>query len=528
MEVFQNVQVNLMALLVGVIMALVVGYLLGYFLRKIFTDFQIKEAEALSEKIIKEAERESETLKKEAQIEAKEEKLALISEARKDLESKQIELRDKEKDNRQKENELNALVDKNRESERNVERQQRELAGEQHQLAQKIQEYNQMITEEIQRLEEIGSYSAEEAKEAIKSQVIQSARLEAAREVKKIEEHARNNADDEARKIISQAVQRLASDQVAETSVSVVELPNDEIKGRIIGREGRNIRALEQATGIDLIIDDTPGAVVLSGFDPIRREIARRALEKLILDGRIHPGRIEEVVAKCKKEVNEGIQKAGEQLVMDVGVDYVHPEMVKMLGRLKYRTSYTQNVLEHVKEVAWVCGAMAAELGLDVQLAKRSGLLHDIGKAIDRYTDGTHTQLGVEIANKYNEHKYVVNAIASHHEDVEPESLYAVLTAAGDTISASRPGARREMLETYVKRMGQLEEIGDSFKGVEKTYAIQAGREVRIIVVPDNISDDEANLLSKDVAKRIEKEVTYPGEIKITVVRESRYVQLAR
>jgi ribonuclease Y len=308
----------------------------------------------------------------------------------------------------------------------------------------------------------------------------------------------------------------------------VVELPNDEIKGRIIGREGRNIRALEQATGIDLIIDDTPGAVVLSGFDPIRREIAKRALEKLTLDGRIHPGRIEEVVAKCKKEITQGIQKAGEQAVMEVGVDYVHPEMVKLLGRLKYRTSYTQNVLEHVKEVAWVCGAMAAELGLDVQLAKRSGLLHDIGKAIDRYTDGTHTQLGVEIANKYNEHKYVVNSIASHHEDVPPESLYAVLTAAGDTISASRPGARREMLETYTKRMGQLEEIGDSFKGVEKTYAIQAGREVRIIVVPDNISDNEANLLSRDVAKRIEKEVTYPGEIKITVVREARYVQMAR
>ena len=528
MEVFQNIQVNLLALLVGVILALVVGYLLGYFLRKIFTDFQIKEAEALSEKIIKEAERESGTLKKEAAIEAKEEKLALISEARKELESKQIELRDKEKDNRQKENELNTLVDKNRESERNVERKQRELADAQQKLAQKIEEYNGMITEEIQRLEEIGSYSAEEAKEAIKNQVVQSARLEAAREVKKIEESAKNNAEDEARKIICQAVQRLASDQVAESSVSVVELPNDEIKGRIIGREGRNIRALEHATGIDLIIDDTPGAVVLSGFDPIRREIARRALEKLTLDGRIHPGRIEEVVTKCKKEVNEGIQKAGEQVVMDVGVDYVHPDMVKMLGRLKYRTSYTQNVLEHVKEVAWVCGAMAAELGLDVQLAKRAGLLHDIGKAIDRYTDGTHTQLGVEIAMKYNEHKYVVNAIASHHEDVEPESLYAVLTAAGDTISASRPGARREMLETYVKRMSQLEEIGDSFKGVEKTYAIQAGREVRIIVVPDNISDDEANLLSKDVAKRIEKEVTYPGEIKITVVRESRYVQLAR
>ncbi|MEE9258525.1 MAG: ribonuclease Y [Nitrospinaceae bacterium] len=517
-----------MTVLVGVILALVAGYLLGYFLRKIFTDYQIKEAEALGEKILKEAEREAETLKKEAEIEAKEEKLALISDTKNDLEAKQSKLHDQEKTNRDRENELNRLVENNRQAERNFESKQQELKEGEQKLDNKKSEYEQLIADEIRRLEEISSYSAEEAKEAIKNQVLQSARLEVAKEVRKIEENAKNNADDEARKIISMAVQRLASDTVAETSVSVVELPNDEIKGRIIGREGRNIRALEQATGIDLIIDDTPGAVVLSGFDPIRREIARRALEKLTLDGRIHPGRIEEVVAKCKKEINEGIRKAGEQAVMEVGIDHVHPEMVKLLGRLKYRTSYTQNVLEHVKEVAWVCGAMAAELGLDVQLAKRAGLLHDIGKAIDRYTDGTHTQLGVEIANKYNEHKYVVNAIASHHEDVEPESLYAVLTAAGDTISASRPGARREMLETYVKRMSQLEEIGDSFKGVEKTYAIQAGREVRIIVVPDNISDDEANLLSRDVAKRIEKEVTYPGEIKITVVREARFVQMAR
>jgi ribonuclease Y len=324
------------------------------------------------------------------------------------------------------------------------------------------------------------------------------------------------------------AVQRLASDSVAESTISVVELPDDSIKGRIIGREGRNIRALEQATGIDLIIDDTPGAVVLSGFDPIRREVARRALEKLTLDGRIHPGRIEDVVNKCRREVEQQIKQAGEQAVVELEMDNVNPELAHMLGRLKYRTSYTQNVLEHVKEVAKVCGFMAAELGLDVQLAKRAGLLHDIGKSIDRQTDGTHTQLGVDVANRFNEHKYVVNAIAAHHEDVEPESVYAVLVIAGDTISASRPGARREMLETYVKRMTKLEEIGDSFKGVEKTYAIQAGREVRIIVVPDGTSDTEANMLAKDVAKRIEKEVTYPGEIKITVVRETRFVEVAR
>jgi ribonuclease Y len=312
MEAFQSSQVNLITLIIGIILALVAGYLLGYFLRKIFTDFQIKEAEALGEKIIKESEREAETLKKEAQIEAKEEKLALISEAKKEIDSKQAELRDKEKENRQKENELNTLVDKNREAERNFERRQQDLNEKQQQLVGKQEEYDQLVAEEIKRLEEISSYSAEEAKEAIKNKVIQSARLEVAKEVRKIEENAKNNADDEARKIISQAVQRLASDHVAESSVSVVELPNDEIKGRIIGREGRNIRALEQATGIDLIIDDTPGAVVLSGFDPIRREIAKRALEKLTLDGRIHPGRIEEVVAKCKKEINQGIKEAGE------------------------------------------------------------------------------------------------------------------------------------------------------------------------------------------------------------------------
>jgi ribonuclease Y len=346
--------------------------------------------------------------------------------------------------------------------------------------------------------------------------------------VSKIADKAKATAEDEARKLISMAVQRLASDHVAESTISVVELPSDDIKGRIIGREGRNIRALEQSTGIDLIIDDTPGAVVLSGFDPIRREVARRALEKLTLDGRIHPGRIEEVVAKCKKEIQAHIVETGEQAAMDVGINNLHPEIVKLLGRLKYRTSYTQNVLEHVKEVSWICGVMAAELGLDVKLAKRAGLLHDIGKAVDHQTDGTHTQLGVEIARRYNEHKFVVNAIAAHHEDVEPESLYAILVAAGDTISASRPGARREMLETYVKRMTQLEEIGDTFKGVEKTYAIQAGREVRIIVTPEGISDEEAALLAKDVAKRIEKEVTYPGEIKITVLRETRHVEYAR
>ncbi|CAI2717800.1 Ribonuclease Y [Nitrospina watsonii] len=523
-----GMELSLVTLIVSLVGTLGIGFFGGYLLRKKFAEYQLKESEALGEKIIQEAEKEAETRKRQAELEIKEEKIATRARMEKELEGEMGELREQEKALRQKESELNNLIEKNRQAERSFDYRGKELDEREAEAKKQKQEYQVLVAEQIKQLESISHYTAEEAKEAIRNQMLEEARQDAARQVKRIEEDARIHADDEARRLISMAVQRLASDHVAETSVSVVELPNDDIKGRIIGREGRNIRALEQSTGVDLIIDDTPGAVVLSSFDPIRREIARRALEKLTLDGRIHPGRIEEVVSKCKKEINQDIIEAGEQAVMDVGVDRMHPDMVKLLGRLKYRTSYTQNVLEHSKEVAWVCGSMASEMGLDVQLAKRSGLLHDIGKAVDRQTDGTHTALGVDIANRYNEHKYVVNAIGAHHEDIEPESIYAVLVAAGDTISASRPGARREMLETYVKRMSQLEEIGDSFKGVEKTYAIQAGREVRIVVVPDNITDDEAILLSKDVAKRIEKEVTYPGEIKITVVRESRFVQIAR
>ena len=528
MGILSQIHVTSITLMLAMAACLVTGFVVGYFLRKKFTEYQIKEAESLGQKILEEAEREAETRKKSVEVELKEHRIALLSELEKEKEEHHKALRRQEQAVQNREAELNRLIEQNRGAEREYRKKAREAEEQIHLLETKKGEYEDLIREEIRKLEKIGNFTAEEAKEAIKNQVIDEARLEAAKEVKRIEEAARNTAETEARRIIAYAIQRMASDTVAESTVSVVELPNDEIKGRIIGREGRNIRALEQCTGIDLIIDDTPGAVVLSGFDPIRREIARRALEKLTLDGRIHPGRIEEVVNKCKKEVEQGIIKAGEQAVLDVGIDPLPPEMIKLLGRLMFRTSYTQNVLEHSKEVAWVCGAMAAEVGLDVKMAKRAGLLHDIGKAIDRHTDGTHTQLGVDIAKRYNEHQYVVNAIAAHHEDVEPESLYAVLVAAGDTISASRPGARREMLETYVQRMSKLEEIGDSYKGVEKTYAIQAGREVRIIVLPDSMTDEEAALLAKDIGKRIEKEVTYPGEIKITVVRESRFVSIAR
>ncbi len=539
MHIFTAVKFNLSTLLIGMFLAVVIGYFIGYFLRKLISQYQIKEAEAKKIIIVEEAEHEAQNrLKaatheaqnrlKAAAVEAREQALVTKTKIEKEVQGKWEEVREQERTTRKKEDELRLSFEKTRDLEKELARKM-EAAEKSRQSSQDEQaRYDELVKQEMVKLENISSFTAEEAKEEIKRKVLDVARLDAAKEVKRIEEFAKNNADEEARKIITMAVQRLASDSVAESTISVVELPDDSIKGRIIGREGRNIRALEQATGIDLIIDDTPGAVVLSGFDPIRREVARRALEKLTLDGRIHPGRIEDVVNKCRREVEQQIKQAGEQAVVELEMDNVNPELAHMLGRLKYRTSYTQNVLEHVKEVAKVCGFMAAELGLDVQLAKRAGLLHDIGKSIDRQTDGTHTQLGVDVANRFNEHKYVVNAIAAHHEDVEPESVYAVLVIAGDTISASRPGARREMLETYVKRMTKLEEIGDSFKGVEKTYAIQAGREVRIIVVPDGTSDTEANMLAKDVAKRIEKEVTYPGEIKITVVRETRFVEVAR
>lgn len=522
------VKFNFSTLLIGMFLAVVIGYFIGYFLRKVISQYQIKEAEAKKVKIVEEAEQEAQSRLKAAAVEAKEQALVTKVKIEKEVQDKWEEVREHERITHKMENDLRLSSEKARDLEKELARKM-EVAEKARQSSQEEQaRYDELVKQEMVKLESISSLTAEEAKEEIRKKVIDVARMDAAKEVKKIEEFAKNNAEDEARKIITMAVQRLASDSVAESTISVVELPDDSIKGRIIGREGRNIRALEQATGIDLIIDDTPGAVVLSGFDPIRREVARRALEKLTLDGRIHPGRIEDVVSKCRKEVEQQIKQAGEQAIVELEMDNVNPELAHMLGRLKYRTSYTQNVLEHVKEVAKVCGYMAAELGLDVQLAKRAGLLHDIGKSVDRQTDGTHTQLGVDVANRFNEHKYVVNAIAAHHEDVEPESIYAVLVIAGDTISASRPGARREMLETYVKRMTRLEEIGDSFKGVEKTFAIQAGREVRIIVVPDGTTDNEANMLAKDVAKRIEKEVTYPGEIKITVVRETRFVEVAR
>lgn len=395
-------------------------------------------------------------------------------------------------------------------------------------LQQEQDQYTALIHQQQQRLEQISGMSADDAKQTLIQQMDSEARYEASKNIRHIYEEAQQTADKKAKDIILTSIQRCAAEYIAETTVSVVALPNDEMKGRIIGREGRNIRTFESASGVDLIIDDTPGAVILSGFDPIKREIARISLERLIADGRIHPTRIEEIVAKVYSEMEDIIYQEGERATFDAGIHGVHPEAIKLLGRLKYRTSYTQNVLAHSREVAYIAGVMAAELGANVQIAKRAGLLHDLGKAVNHEMEGAHALIGAELARKYNESKRVVHAIEAHHHDVEPTTIEAVIIAAADALSAARPGARRETLESYVKRLEKLEEISKSFYGVETTYAIQAGREIRVIVNYEKISDDEAVVLASDIAKRIEKEVEYPGQIKVTVIRETRSFTYAR
>jgi ribonuclease Y len=382
--------------------------------------------------------------------------------------------------------------------------------------------------DQLQRLEQIGEMSKEEAKEELMEGMLADARSEVYEQIRRMEAEAKDMARKRASFYTSLAIQRFAADHVVESAVSVVALPNEEMKGRIIGREGRNIRAFETATGVDLVIDDTPDAVVVSGFDPIRREIARLTLERLVADGRIHPGRIEEMVAKVQAEMEDTLREHGESAAFALGIDNLHPDLVKLLGRLRYRTSYSQNVLQHVQETAFLAGVMAAELGADERMARRAGLLHDIGKAADRTTQGTHVQIGQEIAQRYHEPDVVLNAIGCHHEDEEPRYLEAILVAASDALSAARPGARREMLEAYVKRLRKLEEIGDSFDGVEKTYAIQAGREIRIVVHPETVTDAEAHFLARSVADRIEQEMVYPGQIKVTILRETRTTEYAR
>ncbi len=489
---------------------------------------RLAEAEREATRMREEARRDSEAKLKEGELAAKEKLLQARTEFETASRARRGELETLERRLTQKEDSLDKRLGELDQRDKELVGRDRTLTGREKEVASKEVEVDRLVGEQRNRLEQIAGLTAQQAKDELTRGLENEARIDAAHLVKRIEDEAREQGTRKAQWLMGLAVQRLASDYVSETTVSVVELPSDEMKGRIIGREGRNIRALELATGIDLIVDDTPEAVILSGFDPYRREIARVALERLIADGRIHPARIEEVVEKVKAEFEVRIQQEGDAALLELKIPGMHPELVKLMGRLRYRYSYGQNVLQHSKEVAFLSATMAAELKVNVTIAKRAGLLHDIGKAIDREVDGTHVQLGIELLRKYGESEEVVHAMACHHGDFDPQTVEAVLVTASDALSAARPGARREVLETYVKRLEKLEEIANSFKGVQKSFAIQAGREVRIIVDSGKIGDEQAIWLSKDIAKRIEAELTYPGEIRVTVIRETRAVEFAR
>ena len=507
-----------------VITAVIVAFLswnLAIAYRKRTYESKIGSAEVKSREIIEEALKTAETKKREAMLEAKEEALRTKNELERETKERRAELQHYENRVLSKEENL----DKKQNA---LEKREQTLQQKEESIAARSREVDSLYDRGMEELERIAGLSVEQAKEFLLRSIEDDVKHDKARMIRDLESAAKEEADKKAKEYVVSAIQRCAADSVAESTVSVVQLPNDEMKGRIIGREGRNIRTLEQLTGVELIVDDTPEAVVLSGFDPVRREIAKVALEKLINDGRIHPARIEEMVEKAQREVDTRMREAGEAAVLEVGVHGIHPELVKLIGRMRYRTSYGQNALRHSIEVAELSGILAAEVGVDVRMAKRAGLLHDIGKAVDHEIEGSHVQLGVELCRKYKENQIVINTVESHHGDVEPESLIACIVQAADTISAARPGARRETIETYTNRLAQLEEITNSFEGVEKSFAVQAGREVRIMVVPEKVTDDDMVILAHNVAKRIEQEMQYPGQIRVNVSRESRVQDTAK
>ena len=499
----------------------VIGFVAGVVYRKKIAESKTGVAEEKAKTLLEEARRNAEARAKEMLLEAKEESIKTKSEAEKDAKERRNELQRLEKRLVQKEEQLDKKLEKTAEKED-------QLREKNDQLDEKQAELNSHLARQNQELERIAGMTAEEAKAALLAAIEQEAKFESAKLIRDIEQKAKVEADKKARDVLASAVQRCAVDHVAETTVSVVNLPSDEMKGRIIGREGRNIRALESLTGIDLIIDDTPEAVILSGFDPMRREIARLSLEKLVVDGRIHPTRIEEVVEKSRKEVEIQIKEEGEAATFETGVHGIHPELTRLLGKMKFRTSYGQNVLKHSIEVAYLCGLLAGELGADVALAKRAGLLHDIGKAIDHDVEGSHVSIGAGLCKKYKESDLIINAVEAHHGDVEPTNIISVITQIADSISGSRPGARRETLEAYMKRLQALEAIADEFDGVEKSFAIQAGRELRIVIIPDIVDDASLILLARDIDKRIESELEYPGQIKVSLIRETRAIEYAK
>lgn len=511
----------IIAVVITAVVAVIVTYMVSQKRFRKNTDEKIGSAEDRARAIIDEAVKTAETKKREALLEVKEESIRTKNELDREIKDRRAEIQRNERRVEQKE----ANLDKKLEA---IERREQSFAAREEDIKRQRAEVAKLNEERIQELERISGLTSEQAKEYLLKSVEEDVKHDTARMVKEMETRAREEASKKAREYVVSAIQKCAVDHVAETTISVVQLPNDEMKGRIIGREGRNIRTLETMTGVDLIIDDTPEAVILSGFDPIRREVARIALEKLIVDGRIHPARIEEMVEKAQKEVESTIREEGEAATLEVGVHGIHLELVRLLGRMKFRTSYGQNALKHSIEVAQIAGLLAAEIGVDVRTAKRAGLLHDIGKAVDHEMEGSHIQLGVALCRKYKESATVINAVEAHHGDVEPQTLIACLVQAADTISAARPGARRETLETYSNRLKKLEDITNSFKGVEKSFAVQAGREVRIMVVPEQVSDADMILMARDISKQIETELEYPGQIKVNVIRESRVTDYAK